>query len=149
MLLGAHIAEMLRSCANCGQSNRIPTERLHEQAKCGQCKAHISPPGEPVDIESEAEFNDLVSKSPLPVLVDFWAPWCGPCRMVAPELAKVAAQRQGQVVVAKVNTDELQTIAGRYQISGIPTMILFRDGNVAHRASGARPAGGILREFSL
>lgn len=140
---------MLSSCPACGASNRIPWKRLHQQARCGSCKAPLPALGKPIEVESSAAFDELVQQSSLPVLVDFWAPWCGPCRMVGPELVKLAGQKQGQVVVAKVNTDRLQNVAARFDISGIPTLILFRGGREARRISGARPAQGIASELGL
>ena len=96
-------------------------------------------------VGSDAEFESLVSQSKLPVLVDFWADWCGPCKMVAPELEKVAAQAAGRILVAKVNTEDLQQTAARFGIASIPTMALMRDGREVNRISGARPARDILQ----
>jgi len=104
---------------------------------------------EPVELPDAASFEELVSTSKVPVLVDFWAPWCGPCRMVAPELAKVAKRKAGAVVVAKLNTDAVPSIASRFQISGIPTMVLFENGREATRASGAMPAPIIEERMGL
>ncbi len=103
----------------------------------------------PVPIRSADEFDDLLWKSPLPVVTDFWAAWCGPCKMVAPELEKLAKDKAGQLVVAKVDTDALPQVAGRYSISGIPTMILFRQGREAGRVSGALPAPAIAQQLGL
>jgi len=130
-------------CAQCGQKNRIAFERLGDTVRCGKCKTEIPPPSAPVDVPSEAVFDRLISASPLPVVVDYWAEWCGPCRMVAPELAKVAQQNAGRLVVAKVNTEELPGLAERYRIQSIPMMSVFNGGREVGQTVGARPARDI------
>jgi thioredoxin 2 len=139
---------MLLTCSNCNSTNRVPAARLREGPKCGKCKAPITVRA-PVTIDSDADFQELVGQSPLPVLIDFWAPWCGPCRMVAPALEALAEERAGRVVIGKVNTDELPEVASRFGIRSIPTMVLFRDGQEAHRESGAMPAAAIVKRFAL
>src|SRR5205823_2702678 len=98
---------VILSCSNCGQKNRTPFERLGEPGVCGKCKSALQPPSTPIDVNSEAEFDRLAGLSAVPVVVDFWAPWCGPCRQVAPEVAKVAANARGRFLVAKVDTQAL------------------------------------------
>lgn len=139
---------MIIQCPSCNVKNRVPAARLGDSAHCGKCKTSLAP-AKPLPIDSAADFDDLISGSSVPVLVDFWAPWCGPCRMVGPELEKIAADRKGKVVIAKVNTDQLQDIAGRYDISAIPTMILFEKGQESRRIQGAMRAPAIVRELSL
>jgi thioredoxin 2 len=131
------------ACPHCGQRNRIQYERLNQAVRCGKCKSDIPGVNVPVDVDGEAHFNTLIKLSPLPVLVDFWAPWCGPCKMVAPEFEKVAATSVGDLIVAKVNTEDQPSLAQRYDINSIPTLILFQGGREAARTSGARPAAGI------
>ena len=128
------------ACTACGQKNRLVYERLGEEVRCGQCKQSIKPLAAPVEIRSTAEFDRLVSKSSIPVVVDYWAPWCGPCRMVAPELQKVAARQAGHVIVVKVNTDALPDLGERFNIRSIPTLAVFAGGKEATRSAGARPA---------
>lgn len=137
---------LVSSCPNCGQRNRLNYERLNEQFRCGKCHSDLGSASEPVEAASETAFEALVSRSALVVLVDFWAPWCGPCKMVAPELAKVAAEGSGRWLVLKVNTEELPRLAQRFQIQAIPTMVLFARGQEIARQSGAMPAVGI-RQF--
>jgi thioredoxin 2 len=127
----------------CGKRNRMAYGRLGQPFRCGNCHTDLHSPGQPVEVKSEAVFATLTSRSALPVLVDFWAPWCGPCKMVAPELAKVAAEGSGQWLVAKVNTEELPGLAQRFRISGIPTLALFQAGREVARQSGAMPAPAI------
>ena len=137
---GAHIP-----CPSCGQVNRILFDKLASHAQCGKCHAPLEAPGTPLDVLSAAAFDALIGMSPLPVVVDFWAPWCGPCRMVAPELEKVAAANRGRWVVAKVNTDEVPELGARFGIQSIPTMAVFQGGKEVGRSVGARPAAGIVQ----
>jgi thioredoxin 2 len=131
------------ACPSCGQKNRLAYARLPERTTCGKCGTALPEVGAPVDVGTAAEFDSLVSASPLPVVVDFWAPWCGPCRMVAPEIEKVAARNAGRLLVVKVNTDEAQDLGARLGIRSIPTMAVFRNGREVARTAGARPAPDI------
>ena len=131
------------ACPACGQKNRIAFDRLGHSIRCGLCKTSIPPPAEPVDVPSEPLFDQLVARSPLPVVVDYWAEWCAPCRMVAPELAKVAQQNAGRLVVAKVNTELLPGLAQRFRIQSIPMMSVFHGGREVGQTVGARPARDI------
>jgi thioredoxin 2 len=132
---------VILACAGCGRKNRVPFGA--KEARCGGCKAVLAAPGEPVEIPSTAAFDALVGGSRLPVIVDFWAPWCGPCRAVAPELQRVAASNAGRYVVIKVNTDALPDLGERYAIRSIPTMAVFNGGREIGRTAGARPAADI------
>ena len=131
---------LIVTCPACGQKNRLTYERLGEEVRCGQCKQALTPPREPIEIHSAADFDRLVSRSSLPVVVDYWAPWCGPCRMVAPELQKVAARHAGSWLLVKVNTDELADLGQRQNIRSIPTLAVFAGGRETARTAGARPA---------
>jgi thioredoxin 2 len=134
---------VIAACPNCGQKIRTAYARLGEGVRCVRCKTDIPAPGEPIEIPSVALFDALVSASALPVVVDYWAPWCGPCRMVVPELKKVAAAHRGRLVVVKVDTEALPDLAMRFGIQSIPTMALFDGGRELSRTVGARPAAGI------
>jgi len=136
-------AGIIETCAACGQKNRRAYDHLGDAARCGRCKAALPPLDAPIDIASTADFDRLVARSSVPVLVDYWAPWCGPCRMVAPEVAKVAARNGGRAIVAKVNTDVLGDLGQRFGIRSIPTLAVFAGGREVARVSGARSADEI------
>lgn len=134
---------LLVTCPSCGQKNRLAYERLDQPTRCGRCKNLLSPPATPLEAATSADFDRLVAHAALPVVVDYWAPWCGPCRMVAPELEKVAANTAGRLLVVKVNTEVLTDLGQRFGIRSIPTMAVFAGGNEIGRTAGARPAADI------
>ena len=132
---------VILSCASCGKRNRVPFGS--REARCGDCRTALPAPSEPIEVPDAAAFDALVRGSSLPVVVDFWAPWCGPCRMVAPELVRVAANNAGRYVLVKVNTDEIPELGDRFGIRSIPTMAVFSGGREVARTAGARPAADI------
>lgn len=134
---------VLVPCPTCGQTNRLVYARLGDAVRCGRCKSALRAPSEPLEVGTSGDFDRLVTQSALPVIVDYWAPWCGPCRSVAPELAKVASRAAGAWLVVKVNTDQLEDLGARFNIRSIPTMAVFSHGLEVGRTSGARPAAEI------
>ena len=133
-------------CPQCGQKNRTPFTHVDQRGRCGKCKASLPALASPIEIDTKAQFEALIANCSVPVLVDFWAPWCAPCRMVAPEMEKVAAGDIGRLLVVKVNTENLPVLASRFEIRSIPTMMVFFHGKEMGRSAGAQPAGAI-REF--
>ena len=130
---------LIVACRSCGQRNRLPFARLTSKTQCGKCGSPLEPPAVPVEIHDAPSFDALAAQSVLPIVVDFWAPWCGPCRMVAPEIARVAARNSGRYVVVKINTDEVPELGDRFGIRSIPTMAVFSGGSERARTAGARP----------
>jgi len=131
------------ACPSCLAANRVPAARLGEDPKCGKCGAPLLD-GAPVEL-GEAQFETFVKRTELPVLADFWAPWCGPCRAMAPHFERAARDLKDRVRLVKVNTEEAQALAARYGIRAIPTLVLFNKGAEVKRASGAMDAGALAR----
>jgi len=125
-------------CPHCAAVNRVPDARLGERPKCGRCGGEVLPAA-PVEL-NQANFERFIGRDGLPVLVDFWAPWCGPCRVFAPVFTELAGQYVGRVRFAKLNTEAESALAGRFGIRSIPTLALFRQGREIDRVSGALPA---------
>jgi thioredoxin 2 len=137
------------SCPSCQQRNRVPYgHEGAEAAKCKKCGTLLPAASEPIEVPTAVVFDALVASSKLPVVVDFWAPWCGPCRMVAPELQRVAANNAGRYLVVKVNTDAVPELGDRFAIRSIPTMAVFSGGREVARTAGARPAAAIEQFIS-
>lgn len=131
------------NCPSCGTKNRIAFERLDHATRCAKCHSDIALPAAPQEVDSSAQFDTLIARSSVPILVDFWAPWCGPCRMVAPQVEQVAERNAGKLLVVKVNTDQVSDLASRLGIQGIPTLAVFAGGREAARTSGAVSADRI------
>lgn len=131
------------ACPHCLVLNRIPDARLADAPKCGQCGASLLP-AHPVDLTAD-HFDRFVAKAGLPLLVDFWADWCGPCKMMAPVFQQVAAEMVGRMRFAKVDTEAWPQLSMRHHIKGIPSLILFRDGTEVARVSGAMDAHALKR----
>jgi len=134
---------VLIACPQCHSVVRTPSDRLEEHPKCPRCKSELFA-GDAIELD-ESSFATHTAKGGVPVLIDFWAPWCGPCRMMAPVLERLAQQRATSLQVGKVNTDEQPTLAGRFNIRSIPTLILFRGGREIARQSGAVDSSTLSR----
>jgi thioredoxin 2 len=135
-------------CPNCGAINRVPQEKLQQGLEpiCGRCKTPLPVHNKPV-LVTDANFPVEVERSPLPILLDMWAPWCGPCRMVAPIVDQLATEMAGRVRVAKLNVDENPQTAERFQIRGIPALLVLRAGREIDRIVGAQPKSEIVRRL--
>lgn len=134
---------VLATCASCGTTNRIKFGALERATKCGKCHVALPSPSEPIDVPNAELFDAVTTASSVPVIVDFWAAWCGPCRMVAPEIKKAAEHLAGRALVLKVDTDANQELGARFNIRSIPTIAVFQNGREINRASGVRPAAAI------
>jgi thioredoxin 2 len=139
---------LVLTCPKCGANNRVPSEKLSEGLEpiCGRCKSPLPASTHPVTV-TDANFAEEVERSPLPVLLDMWAPWCGPCRMIAPTIEQLASELAGRVKVGKLNTDENPMTASRFNVRSIPTLLVVKEGKEIDRLVGALPKQEILRRL--
>jgi thioredoxin 2 len=138
-------------CAECGQKNRVPADKIDRPGKCGRCGAALKLTdlltGKPLTV-TDRSFSDQVLASPLPVILDCWAPWCGPCRTVGPVVDQLAQEYRGRVRVGKLNTDENPQTAARFQVRSIPTLLVFDRGQLVETIVGAQPKEAIARALA-
>ena len=128
------------ACSNCGTKNRIPADKQHLGPKCGSCKAAMSLDGSAVPVElNDSEFQGFINQAAKPVMVDFFSPTCGPCRMLAPVIDTMANKFYGRVIIAKLDTSRNQKTATQYRISGVPTLLFFKNGQLVDQVTGALP----------
>ena len=135
---------MIRKCGSCGTRNRIPARHLSDAGRCGSCKAVLPPLAEPVDADA-AMFDEVTREAKVPVLVDFWAAWCGPCRAAAPEVKALANEMSGRAIVLKVDTEANPGLSARFGIQSIPNFLILRDGRVTGQHAGAAPRSEMRR----
>ena len=126
---------IVRRCQSCGKANRIPAKHLADTGRCGACKTALPPMAEPIEVGA-AEFDEVIRESKVPVLVDFWAEWCGPCRMAAPHVAQVARELAGNAVVLKVDTERSPEVAERFNVRGIPNFAVFAQDKLHFQQAG-------------
>jgi thioredoxin 2 len=126
---------MILKCPSCGRKNRSPAERLADTGRCGACKTEISPVARPIEADPES-FREVTRDAKVPVLVDFWADWCGPCKMAAPEVERTAAEMAGRALVLKVDTEKHPQLAAQFGVQGIPNFIVMKGGILVFQQAG-------------
>jgi thioredoxin 2 len=125
----------LRVCSRCGVPNRVSAKHLPDTGRCGACKADLPPSSEPIDVDSST-FDEITRQVTVPILVDFWAEWCPPCRAAAPEVHALAEEMAGKALVLKVDTEKSPDLASRFRVQSIPNFVVLRDGNVVLQQPG-------------
>jgi thioredoxin len=140
------VNSIIVTCNNCGKKNRIPADKQHLGPKCGNCKTPFSLAGEAVPVElDDSTFSGLINQVSKPVMVDFFSPTCGPCRMLSPTIDAMAKKFYGRVIIAKLDTSRHQMIASRYRIRGVPTLLFFKNGELVDQVTGALPEHELIR----